>query len=543
MPDSPHRVPLAGSERTPLAGARRLGPVDPQTPVRVSVVLRRRTDEDAYAHAHAHADAHAHAAPAERSYLSRGELALRFGAAEDDLAAVERFAAQAGLTVEQSDAAQRTVVLSGPAEAINRAFDVQLADYEHPEVGRYRGREGTVDLPPELAGVVTAVLGLDDRPQARPRLRRAEPVAGVAAPRATSGFTPPQVAQLYDFPAGTGRGQCIAIVSLGGGIAQADVDDYFAGLGIAAPAIATVSVGGAPIGPGGGAADADGENALDVQVSGSIAPDASLVVYFASNTTDGFLGAINAAIHDAIHKPSVISISWGAPEAAWTPQAMNAMDDAFVDAGLLGISVFVAAGDNGSADGIHDSRPHIDHPACSPHVIACGGTRLVANGSSIGEETVWNDGREGATGGGVSGQFALPSWQSAAAVPAPPTGAGDGRGVPDVGGNADPATGYRVRLGGQDLVFGGTSAVSPLWAALTAILNERMGHRAGSLNAILYGTAASSTFNDVVRGGNALPGTPGYQARSGWDACTGLGTPNGRALLAALVDGAGAARA
>jgi kumamolisin len=405
----------------------------------------------------------------------------------------------------------------------------------------HRQRSGDLAVPASLADVVVAVLGLDDRPQARPRLVRAPPVAGIAAPHATRGFTPPEVARLYDFPSGSGRGHGIGVIALGGGIADEDVAAHFSALGLPVPQIAKVSVGGAQIGPGGGTDDADGENMLDVGVSGAVAPGASLVVYFARNTTAGFLAAINAAIHDRARKPSVISISWGAPEQSWTPQAMQAMDEAFMDAGLLGITVFAASGDNGTADGIHDRRRHVDHPACSPHVVACGGTRLVANGSAIAEETVWGDDREGATGGGVSEQFALPRWQLKSNVPAPPNGAG-GRGVPDVAGNADPATGYRIRLGGQDVVFGGTSAVAPLWAGLTAILNERLGQRVGSLDPLLYDGAAG-TFNDIVRGDNAVTGTAGYRARRGWDACTGLGSPNGNALLAALDRGQGAATA
>jgi kumamolisin len=535
MPGSQEYVPLAGSERTPIAGARQVGPVDPQSTVHVSLVLRRGGAADAHAHAHELA----HTAPAERSYARRDDFAEQFGATEEDLAAVERFARQAGLAVEERDAVRRTVVLSGSAAAMNEAFHVQLGEYEHPDVGRYRGREGTVELPAELDGVVTAVLGLDNRPQARPRLRRLEPTAGVAAPRAVQGFTPPQVAELYDFPQGTGRGQCIAIISLGGGLADADVDAYFQSLGIPAPQIEQVSVDRARIGPGGGAAHADGENALDVMVSGSIAHGASIVVYFAPNTTRGFLDAIATAVHDTRRRPSVISISWGLAEDNWTPQAMQAMDEAFTDAGLLGITVLTAAGDNGSADGIADGAPHVDHPSNSPHLLSCGGTNLVGNGSTIASETVWNDGNGGATGGGVSNEFTRPSWQSRAHVPAAPNGGGQGgRGVPDVAGNADPATGYRIRLGGQMQVFGGTSAVAPLWAALVAILNEQTGRRAGFLNAVLYdGAARARAFRDIVRGENAVDGTPGYRARHGWDPCTGLGTPNGRALLALLSDG------
>ena len=538
MPGPSEYVPLAGSERAPLAGAREIGPVDPQTPVRVSVILRRGGAGDA----HAHAAALAGTAPAERSYVRHDEFAQQFGATDEDLAVVERFAQEHGLTVEEQDAARRTVVLSGPAEAMNRAFNVRLAAYDHPDVGRYRGREGAIELPAEVDRVVTAVLGLDDRPQARPRLRRAvDAPAGVATAHAPSGFTPPQVADLYDFPSGTGRGHCIGIVSLGGGVRDSDAADFFQSLGIAPRTISKVSVGGATIGPGGGADNADGENALDVEVSGGIASEAAIVVYFASNTTAGFLDAITTAIHDTTHRPSVLSISWGLAEEHWTPQAMHAMDDAFTDAGLLGVTVLAAAGDNGAADGIADGQRHVDHPANSVHLTACGGTNLIGSGSVIASETVWNDGNGGATGGGVSNVFPLPTWQGDANVPPPPSSSLDtGRGVPDVGGDADPATGWRIRLGGRVQVFGGTSAVAPMWAGLVAILNERLGHRVGFLNPALY-TAGAGAFTDVVDGENAVPGTPGYRAGAGWDACTGLGSPQGRALLAALGGGAEAA--
>ena len=195
----------------------------------------------------------------------------------------------------------------------------------------------------------------------------------------------------------------------------------------------------------------------------------------------------------------------------------------------MGVTVFVAAGDNGSSDGVTDGREHVDFPASSPHVIACGGTRVVSSNGTISEERVWET--NGATGGGVSGAFELPSWQQDANVDRsanPPYGTG--RGVPDVAGNADPETGYRVRVDGQDLVIGGTSAVAPLWAGLIALANQKLGHPVGFLNPTLYGSdALRMTFHDITNGSNGA-----YGARAGWDACTGLGSPAGRKLLTAL---------
>jgi kumamolisin len=250
-----------------------------------------------------------------------------------------------------------------------------------------------------------------------------------------------------------------------------------------------------------------------------------VAVYFTDNTDQGFLDGINAAIHDKVRKPSVISISWGGPESSWTPQAMDAFNSAFHDAALLGISVCVAAGDNGSDDGVGDGGQHVDFPASSPWVLACGGTRLHANGGKIISETVWNDGADGgATGGGISAHFATPIYQKQVKP------AAAGRGVPDVAGDADPESGYLIIVDGQSGVIGGTSAVAPLWSALIALFNEELGRNVGWIHPYLYGAAAqANALHDITQGNNGK-----FSAEKGWDTCTGLGTPDGGALLAVL---------
>jgi kumamolisin len=290
-----------------------------------------------------------------------------------------------------------------------------------------------------------------------------------------------------------------------------------------------ISVDGALNRPTGDPGSADGEVALDIEVAGAVAPGARLAVYFAPNTDQGFLDAINAAIHDKVRKPSVISISWGSPEAEWTPQALNAFNAAFHDAALLGISVCVAAGDNGSSDGENDGGNHVDFPSSSPWVLACGGTKLAASGGKIQSEVVWNEGESGgATGGGVSSHFSKPAYQLAVNVPKPartvnPTG----RGVPDVAGDADPETGYIVIVDGEEGVIGGTSAVAPLWAGLIALLNGNIGKNLGWFHPQLYGMLIQhKALHDITSGNNGA-----YRAQVGWDACTGLGSPDGQAML------------
>lgn len=225
----------------------------------------------------------------------------------------------------------------------------------------------------------------------------------------------------------------------------------------------------------------------------------------------------------------MISISWGNSESTWSNQALNAMQTALHDAALLGVTVIASAGDQGSSDGVTGGGPHVEFPASSPYVLACGGTTLIADGDTIRSETVWNDAAlgRGATGGGVSVDFARPDWQHAAAVPTAPDGI-EGRGLPDVAGNADPLTGYQVRVDGTDRVLGGTSAVAPLWAALITRLNQLLATHLGDPHQAFY-QIGPTAFRDITVGDNGA-----YTAGPGWDPCTGLGSPNGHALLTAL---------
>jgi kumamolisin len=218
---------------------------------------------------------------------------------------------------------------------------------------------------------------------------------------------------------------------------------------------------------------------------------------------------------------------------------MTALDDACQSAAALGITITVAAGDDGSSDGVTDGQNHVDFPASSPHVLACGGTKLIGSGSAITSEVVWNEtaSKEGATGGGVSNVFPLPTWQANSNVPAA-TVAGGGRGVPDVAGDADPVTGYTVRVDGQTSVIGGTSAVAPLWAGLIALNNAKNSTTAGFLQPTLYAAKAKSAFHDITSGNNGA-----FSAGPGWDACTGLGSPIGTTLIAVLAAASTAAKA
>ena len=513
------RFELPGSHRKMAEGASAPRRVDNYEMVEVTVVLRRRvrTQEPA-AERYAYRDART------VDYHSRDEFAVLHGADTVDIALVEAFAHEYSLTVRERSAARRSVVLRGTAENMQAAFGTSLAHYDTP-AGGYRGRTGSITLPVDLQDVVTAVFGLDNRPVAKPHLRRAR--AAAAGP---SGLAPTLVAKAYNFPASShGAGQTIGIIELGGGYSAADLTTYFSGLGITAPTVSSVSVDGGANQPGVDD-NSDGEVMLDIEVAGSVAPGARIVVYFAPNTDQGFHDAITTAVHDTTNNPSVISISWGGPEDSWTTQAASAMLAACTDAAGVGVTVTAAAGDDGATDGLSDGQLHVDLPACLPPVLACGGTRLNTKGAAITSETVWNELalNEGATGGGVSRIYPLPSYQTSAGVPAQPDTNFAGRGVPDVAGDADPETGYQVRVDGSDTVIGGTSAVAPLWAGLIALINQQLGKPVGFIQPALYQIGVSA-FHDITSGNNG-----GYQAGPDWDPCTGLGSPNGAALLKAL---------
>jgi kumamolisin len=482
--------------------------------------------------------------------ITTTELGNRYGANPDDAQLVTEVLGSYGLTVAETHLDSRRLKVSGTIAAMQEAFGTTLASVTspHPDGSgnvQHRYRTGSLSVPARLSGIVTAVLGLDDRPQARPQFRRApafgsrttaEPDDGSSAPAAAgSPLTAPQVASFYQFPAGTdGTGQAVAIIELGGGYTASDLSTYFSGLGLSVPSVNAVGVDSGSNTPG---QEADGEVELDIEVVGGVAPGAVQYVYFANNTDQGFIDAISQAVH-ATPTPIAVSISWGQSEDQWSAQTRTAMDQAFSDAAALGVTVTVAAGDNGSSDDPSEqTQVHCDFPASSPHALACGGTKLIGNTSSfaIRSEVVWNElaSNEGAGGGGVSDVWPLPSYQANAGVPASASGGHVGRGVPDVAGNADPVTGYLVVVDGQQEPIGGTSAVAPLWAGLIARLAQATGKRFGLLQPMLYAGAAPSVaatgFNDIVEGNNGA-----YKAGPGWDACTGLGSPNGAALLTLL---------
>jgi kumamolisin len=543
-------VTLPGSKRMLMANSQAAGPVNPAEIASLTLRVRSQRDPQSLA---AKAYELANTPLAKRKYLTYDELEQQHGASQEDLDKIEHFAQQHDLTVVHRSGLERSIVLQGKLGDLLAAFPADVQMYHHSR-GTYRGRCGEISLPQELSGIVTGIFGFDTRPKHRHRqkqsvhsrsVRRHGPAVNGRAkrtpdsgPGGQNGVAATDFAKRYNFPAGfDGTGQTIAIIELGGGYRSSDLKVFFHEIGVATPNVSSISVdhaGNSPSTPD----SADGEVMLDIEVAGAVAPKANLAVYFAPNNGDkGFIDAISAAVHDSQRKPSVISISWGGPEMSTDQQGINAYHELFAAAGALGITVCIASGDHGTADdaaGDWDGKIHVDHPACDDLVLGCGGTQI-----DHGQDVVWNDGTpfdknvDGgggwASGGGISEVFAVPSYQQGAHLPVSIDDGKPGRGVPDI---AMSATNYFSRVDNSEGASGGTSAVAPLMAALVARLNQAKKKNVGFLNPFLYANVGKGVVHDVTSGTNAIKNTlKGYSAGPGWDACTGLGTPDGSAIL------------
>lgn len=532
-------VPLRGSIHQQLEDARPAGPVD--TSEIASITIRTRPATSAQDLEKKVGEIYAQGL-GQRSYLSREALADMQGANAGDLDAIEQYAQTHNLVVSHRSPAERSLVLTGKLADLLRAFPADLRLVHH-STGTFRSRHGEIMMPKEFEGIITGIFGYDTRPKHRaPAHMRA---AG-AGPGGNNGVSPAEFAKRYKFPTNfqgakiDGSGQCIGIIELGGGFNNSDLQIYFQEIKVALPKVAAVSVDHVGNHPTKSGAD-DGEVMLDIEVAGAVAPKATIAVYFAPNTNKGFLDAINFAIHDTQRKPSVISISWGGPEVAADQQSLDAYHEVFLQAAAMGVTVCTASGDHGTADqeaSQWDKKIHVDHPSVDPAVLACGGTQI----NSSGKDVVWNDGTKfnthvlggggWASGGGISQTFGVPDYQKNAKLPVSIDTGKPGRGVPDI---AMSATDYFTRVQGSEGASGGTSAVAPLMAGLVALLNQAKKKNVGFLNPFLYANSGNGIFVDVTEGTNAITSTvKGYTAGVGWDACTGLGTPVGDAILAKL---------
>jgi len=360
------------------------------------------------------------------------------------------------------------------------------------------------------------------------------------------GWLPMQVARHYGFPLAEldGEGQSIAIISLGGKLNKAELRKDFAAMRMPMPMLRLkdIDARNIPEEQNNGPTD---ETHLDLEVVGCICPRANITIYRAAN--DGgpaFATAVETAVNE---NNTVISISWGRAEQPGDED--SAMEKVLRRASRLGVTVCVSAGDGGSSafrNGLHaipapDRRAHVEYPASSPYVLACGGTQLML-AKGVHHEDVWNmsAAKSSVTGGGVSELFAPPAWQRKHAIDIKSVNSGKrGRVVPDVAALAAGGD-WSIFESASSVVGGGTSAVAPLWASLITLANQKRRARGkgplGYVNRQLYALAArGGLFNHVSSGHNKPTSRyPGYHALEGFNACAGWGTPRADKLIDAL---------
>jgi kumamolisin len=485
--------------------------------------------------------------PAQRTYLTRDQLAKGYGSDPLAVAAIEAFAKAHKLVVTRDQRTSARLGLAGTVGDLSAAFGVTLFDYSHQDLGEFHARTGRVHLPAEIANAVTGVFGFTNHRILRRELKTAPQIPDIST-SARPWFIPSELAAIYNFPDSKAQSQCIGLLEFGGGVEPADVSAYFEKIGQPIPNVKVVALDGVPTDP---AADPEstGEVMLDIDVAGALSGGATIAAYFSTFDEKGLVDALSAVIEDSVNDPSVLSISWGWNEnepfnssgILWSPAAIEHCNESFLAAAQLGITVCVSTGDDGSEAQLKDGRAHVNFPASSPYVLAVGGTTLHVHKNAKGlrqvTEVVWNDGPGSGTGGGVSDETPAPSWQAGKVVVSINPGHFAGRAIPDVAANADPATGYLTMSGGKLSIVGGTSASAPLWASLISRINAAMGKRVGNFNALLYSAIGpQGTLRDITSGNNDTDGLLDgeYPAGPGWDACSGWGTPDGAKLLSAL---------
>ena len=445
--------------------------------------------------------------PLNRTYAQREVLRHQTDA---DPADVERFRSYCDrLGIKIVELHWRSVVISGPIDRLIEAFGATVATFTDAEGKRFRHRSGALHVPHDIAAMVRGVFGLHQWP----RSRRLGPLQRHSTPLSAS-----DIASRYGFPDADGSGQTIGVLQFRGEFKLDDFDRCMQAQGLASPHPIVKRVDNAAL-QHEIETTHDLEAALDSQIIGALAPGARIVIYQAPDDERGFLDAIRTALFDEEFNPSVLSISYGWPECLWTPAALDVLDELFTVAALVGVSVFCSSGDNG-AELDYDGTPHVLAPASSPFVHACGATTILSD-SGTERETAWDK-----TGGGFSEHFDVPPWQGVARSAAAENTIEAGRGVPDVA--AQELPGYCVFIDGVELAIGGSSAVAPMWSALAARINQRLGAPIALFSPLLYGSG-EKLFRDVTEGTNGR-----FHARAGWNPCTGLGVPLGGAIEAAL---------
>jgi len=471
-----------------------------------------------------------------QTVLGHDEYVYQFGAVKDEVTLVLDWATSNGLIVEETNIDSATTKLSGTAEQFNNIFNISLQTVIENN-REYITHIGNIIIPTNIDAVVDLILGLDNS-MSFSHNAILETTTGPIDSNLISSPTPVDLASAYKFPRAPGsdlvqgNGVCVAIIELGGGWTTQNLTSTFGRIGQPNPTVIDVSVDGG-VNDGGADVNSSGEVMLDIYCVGAVVPAAKIAMYFAPNTYQGFIDTIITPTNDTVNNPSVISVSWGTTDTNWGSVNRNAFEAAFAAAVVKGITVFVAAGDYGVRALSGSATYTVQYPGTSPYVVCAGGTVIsINNDYSIASEIPWGtSGGSTAGGGGVSGIFGIPTWQTgfnSKLYPGGTVSALTGRGIPDV---SAMATGYTFYYGAGNATgtFVGTSATAPLLAGMMARLNQLSERRIGFVNSDWY-AVRTTAFNDQITGDNHGGNAVGYMADTGWDAATGLGSPIGTEL-------------
>jgi kumamolisin len=446
------------------------------------------------------------------------------------------------------------VQVDGSAGAVEQAFGVQLERYRQSGGSTYYAPVSPPHLTPPLRGTISDISGLDDRGRVRDLGSTSSTSSGCGS--TVGGYTPARLMSAYDFDpllqqSLNGSGQTVVFLEIDT-FQQPDLDCFAAKYGETPPSVSVVQ--GKWGSPSNSASSGSGESEteLDLEIVHAIAPAAKLVVYYADARPADIAAAAAAAV--AAHPKAILSVSIGGceVEALSNGQPVIGSDETMWDSALkrlaaTGGSAFIASGDSGAytcgkqlTNQSGAEVPTVSSPASDPYATSVGGTTLFANASGkyVGE-AAWASPFEGdGSGGGVSYLWRRPSWQTG---PGTSNSFSDGyREVPDVAALGDPNTGWAVYIVGSWSLVAGTSAAAPVWAALTALGDQKLAEQGlpavGFANLPIYAFGGdpvrwpAKAFNDVTIGENLY-----YAATRGWDPATGWGSPNAAGFVQDLV--------
>ena len=539
---------LPGNIPAAVASAQPVAAVDGTQPVSLALTLPLHHQAELQDLLHGLSDP---SDPRFGQFLTPEQFTARYSPTPDEYNRVIAYAQAMGLAVTATHSNRTVLDVSAPAGQINRAFGLRLLTYKSQRDGRtFFAPDAEPQIPAALNGLVSGVIGLSNASLRTPHLREksfsaispaldpyAVPFQTGSGP--SGGLTPSDIKTAYNLGSVTqnGSGQTLAVFELDGYTAS-DITAYESHYGLPAVPLQNVFVDGYNGAAGSGAA----EVTLDIELMTALAPGASkILVYEGPNSDAGVVDTYTKIAADNAAK--AVSTSWGEAENSASASVRSSENTAFQQMAAQGQSIYAAAGDSGADD--NGSSLSVDDPASQPYMVGVGGTSLTTNGAggAYTSEKTWNGGsvKNGAGGGGISTVWTIPSYQTALAGSAASKGSTSHRNVPDVSLDADPNTGYSVYFNGSWTIYGGTSCAAPLWAAFTALVNQKRvaagSSTLGFANTPLYQLAATSAyasdFHDIADGSTNLF----YPAVAGYDDATGLGTFNGANLLADLSGG------